>query len=138
LENPIIYHKTLAIISSNYESTGNGMKENVKKPFVKLSNENALQWDAVPYNILKEQGYGNHTHEYIFAFFPLFPTIWKISALSPVGILFLNFLMYVAGMLLLIRLFKKDFITTLLLLSLPCIVIFFIPYTEATFSCCLL
>jgi hypothetical protein len=62
--------------------------------------------------------------------------IWKISNLPPIGILFLNYMFFSISIIILLRVLtdsKKNIENVILSLSLPSIIIFFIPYTEATF-----
>jgi len=132
LQNEKIYFNTLGKISSNYVYLEDGMRGKEKKPYEKITNENVLNWDGVHYYSIKEDGYSIE-QEWKFAFFPLFSYIWKLSTLSPSKVIFLNFSMFMLGLLLLAFLFKQKWKNTLLLLSLPMFVVFLIPYTEATF-----
>ncbi|MBE9466780.1 MAG: hypothetical protein IMY72_00500 [Bacteroidetes bacterium] len=90
------------------------------------------------YSRIKNYGYNTEKSggDYIFAFFPFFPLIWKITNLPPIGILFLNYIFFSSSILILLKLFSepKSYARNVILsLSLPSIIIFLIPYTEATF-----
>ena len=137
LQNDVIYKKSLGQVSDNWQNT-NGEPEKVDKPYIKLTNTNYIQWDAAHYFLIKKHGYGvkEAGGDYIFAFFPLFPTIWRITHLPPIGILFLNYLFLSISMLILLKLFseRKDYLKNVIIsFSFPSIIIFFIPYTEATY-----
>ncbi len=137
-QQPVLYNVTLGLISKNYVRTGGDVKQE-KTPFIKLTDETALRWDAVHYNEIRANGYKNaaaNGHLYLFAFFPLFPKVWALTGLSPVGIVFFNFFLFALGFFLLYKLFQshaQGYVLPVLLLSLPFMVIFFIPYTEALF-----
>lgn len=115
-----------------------GERKKEAVPFHKPNNENTVQWDAKHYQLIKNYGYNIEKagSDFIFAFFPLFPFVWKLTNLPPIGILFFNFILFSIALLLLDRwLSNKNTKTTNFLLSfaLPSIIIFLIPYTEALF-----
>jgi hypothetical protein len=91
LQNPTIYNNSLGLVSNNWQNE-NGERKLVNKPYEKLTNERYIQWDGEHYNRMKNHGYNIEKAggDYIFAFFPLFPFIWKILNLPPIGIIFLN------------------------------------------------
>lgn len=136
-QNEFIYSHTLKKITQNYSRDDKG--ENISLnyiPYQKLDNKNYIRWDASHYYTIKQNFYNQEVSaDYIFAFFPLFPLIWRISHLPPIGILFLNFIFFSIGLLLILSFFpnNKKTINLLLYLSLPGFVIFLIPYTEALF-----
>lgn len=136
LQSPSVYHNSLGLISNNWTNE-NGERKQVNEPYIQLSDDNYVQWDGDHYEQIKNHGYDtvSSNGEYIYAFFPLFPLIWKISGLPSIGILFLNYLFFSISILLLLNLSeRKSFlINAILSLSLPGLVIFLIPYTEATF-----
>lgn len=137
LQNNAIYNRTLGIFAQNWENK-NGERKLVDKPFDKLTNHNYIRWDALHYHLIKESGYNikKAGGDYIFAFFPLFPAIWRISSLPPIGILFLNYIFFSVSILILLKLFsRKEFYKRdiFISLSLPSLIIFLIPYSEATF-----
>jgi len=137
LQNPTIYNNSLGLVSNNWQNE-NGERKLVHKPYEKLTNDRYIQWDGEHYNRIKNHGYNIEKAggDYIFAFFPLFPFIWKISNLPPIGIIFLNYLFFSVSIIILLKLLtdSKNYITNIIIsLSLPSIIIFLIPYTEATF-----
>ena len=110
----------------------------VKKPYSQVNSINIINWDAVHYKFIKENGYNvdKAGGDYIFAFFPLFPFIWRILNLPSLGIIFLNYIFFAISLIILLKLFtdkNKFFHYLLISLCLPSIIIFFIPYSEATF-----
>jgi len=131
MQNETIYFNTLGKISKNYFFMEDGNRGREKKVFETITDENTLHWDGEHFFAIKEKGY-SIKQEYRFAFFPLFPFIWKFSTLSPSKVIFLNFFMFMAGLLLLAYIFKQKLINILLVLSLPMCVVFLIPYSEAT------
>lgn len=117
----------------NYEFA-DGEISKIKKPFDKITNENLLHWDAVHYHKISETGYEKESL-YLYAFFPLFPLLWKATMLPPTGIIVLNYLLFLISVVLLWHHFSesKNYWILLLLLNLPFITPFVIPYTEALF-----
>lgn len=137
LQNRFVYSNTLGLISDNIQNV-DGKRTIVDKPYDRLTNENYIRWDGIHYKLLRDYGYDvkKAGSDYIFAFFPLFPIIWRLSVLPPVGVLFLNYFFLSISVLLLLRIFsdEKDYLkNALFTLVLPSIIIFFIPYSEATF-----
>jgi len=127
-----VYFNTLGKISSNYVYLGDGDRGMEKKPYEVITNDNVLNWDGEHYYSIKEKGYVAN-EDWRFAFFPLFPYIWKLTGLTPSYVMLLNFLMFVGGLLLLAFLFNQKWDKLILVLALPMMVVFLIPYTEATF-----
>jgi hypothetical protein len=131
-----IYSHSLGKISSNWENK-DGNRILAQTPYQKINNQSLIHWDAAHYQSIKDNGYdiSKAGGDYIFAFFPLFPMIWKLSLLSPTGIVFLNFLFFALSIMILLELFSpfvKKNVHLLLAFSLPSLAIFFIPYSEAT------
>jgi hypothetical protein len=129
LQGDTIFTKFL----ENYENTNNEIKK-VHKPYNKITNENLIQWDAVHYYEICKNGY-NNDRNYLYAFFPLFPLLWKITTLPATGIIALNYLMFAISLGILWKFLTKDkgFLIYFLLLNLPFIAPFIIPYTESLF-----
>lgn len=137
LQNDTIFDESLGRICNNWENI-NGERKLVDQPFTEVDNENYVRWDAVHYKLIKDNWYSVELAggEYIYAFFPLFPLIWKFSFLPPLGILFLNYSFFVIAILIFSNLLSstKSYINNILIAcSLPSLIVFFIPYTEATF-----
>jgi hypothetical protein len=137
LQNPSIYTNSLGLVSKNWQNE-NGERKLVDKPFEKLTNDNYIRWDGEHYYRISNYGYNIEKAggDYTFAFFPLFPFVWKITCLPPIGILFLNYIFFSISVLILLKTLSdsKNYINNVMLsLSLPSIIIFLIPYTEATY-----
>jgi len=137
LQNPKIYKNSLGLISNNWQND-NGERKLVERPYEKLTHDNYIQWDGKHYFRIKNSGYNIEKAggDYIFAFFPLFPLILKVINLPPIGILFVNYLFYSISILILLKLLSRSenyVINLIISLCLPSIIIFLIPYSEATF-----
>jgi hypothetical protein len=137
LQNNFVYQHTLGKVAKNWVNE-DGERRLKKVPYCQINNENVVHWDAVHYQLIKNSGFAVEKAggDYIFAFFPLFPAIWRISHLPPIGIIFLNFILFSIAILTLLKLLtsKEQRLNNLLVsLILPSVIIFFIPYTEATF-----
>jgi hypothetical protein len=138
------YNKTLGKISQNYERSGeweNYQVKKVSKPYISVTNENLLSWDAGIYNCIKERlyiledgCYGNVRA----AFFPLFPLLWKAAGASPIGISIINYLLFISSIALLVMFLSKlalpdKLITFAVLITLPSVISYQIPYSESLF-----
>ncbi len=144
LQNEFVYQNTLGKISSNYirlKVDGVTEIQQIKKPYVSISNGRLQNWDADIYYCIKEKLYvkdGGCYSEVKGAFFPLFPLIWKASHLNSIGISILNYLLLVVSLSVLVQLLykgsaKEKLLIYSLLLVLPSTVIYYIPYTESLF-----
>ena len=97
-------------------------------------NEKLLFWDAGYYHEIAEKGYlfiegrSNNT-----AFYMLFPIIWKLLGLSPMGIAFVNVLFFAAGFSIFTSIYKLNNAQKFMWLTIPSLYFCFIPYTEALF-----
>lgn len=136
-QNATFYNATLGKISQNWTNI-NGERKLIQTHYTTVTNSKLIRWDACHYHLIKEKGYDIQAAggDYIFAFFPLFPLVWKISHLPPLGMFFFNYSLFVFSIGLLLKLFshstnQKNNI--MLSLTFPSLVIFLIPYTEATF-----
>jgi hypothetical protein len=139
-QNESIYNKSLGLVSKNWVNE-NGERKLVQQPFSPLTNENIIHWDANHYNQIRQYGYDQEKcgGDKIFAFFPLFPYLWSISQLPPIGMIFLNYLLFSISILILLRSISptaNHLQYAALSLSMPSIIIYLIPYTEATFMFC--
>jgi hypothetical protein len=137
LEHQTFYEKTLGQYSDNWQNV-NGERSLGNVPYVQPENNRMVQWDARHYELIKDHGYDTEKAggDFIYAFFPLFPLIWKASLLPPMGVLFLNYLFFSISIFLLLTLFSSEKNVTrdaLLSSALPGLIIFLIPYTEATY-----
>lgn len=94
-----------------------------------LAKSNFLNWDAIHYFDIKNGNY----ESYRSAFFPLFPLVWKFSQLGIYGIVVLNGLLYLLCFRWLAKEFSFSTLESLLFLSIPSALFYFLPYTEALF-----
>ena len=81
------------------------------------------------YNTIRENQY----YTGMVAFFPLFPYLWKLSHLGPVGISLLNGLIYISALAWLSTIFNFTKRNLLLLASVPSLVFMFLPFSEPVF-----
>lgn len=137
MQDKAVYESTLSKFALNWNNI-NGEIKLVDQPYSRLSNNNFVNWDAKHYYQIKQNGYDVKSAggDYIYAFFPLFPLIWKLTALPPVAILVLNYFFYTLGVWLLLKIFSAEnnmLVNTILSFSIPGLVIFLIPYSEAIF-----
>jgi hypothetical protein len=103
----------------------------------KFTNENFIKWDTIWYERIMKSGYfWNPNEQSSVAFFPFFPFLWRFSHLSPIGVSVLNAFAFAGGATVFFRQFEFKTIEKFYLLSMPCLMFCFIPYTEACgFSC---
>jgi hypothetical protein len=137
LQNQTVYSYSLGLVADNWQKK-NGKRNLVHSPYERLTNENYINWDGTHYYRIKNKGYqtGKDGGDYIFAFFPLFPFIWSILNIPPIGVLFLNYGFFSIAIVLLLSVLSKpkDHVKNVIFsLSLPGTVIFLMPYTEATY-----
>ena len=103
------YHTTLGKISNNYQLTekmGIWNIEEVKTPFISITHENILQWDARIYHCIKEKGYDPTPgcyHNVRGAFFPLFPWFWACFGTPNWIICLVNYFVFAFSLCLLIQ-----------------------------------
>ncbi|MCE3260031.1 MAG: hypothetical protein K0S12_1672 [Bacteroidetes bacterium] len=98
-----------------------------------LKEINLLRFDAILYQDIKNNGY--HA-DWLCAFFPAFPYLWKILACTPVSIALLNGVLFILSISLLATIFKMNWKLQLLTLSIPSFIFMFVPYTESLFFVC--
>ena len=94
-----------------------------------ISNTTFLNWDAAHYYVVKNNGYDQINT----AFFPLFPFLWKLLHVTPIGIGIVNFGIYMLAAAALLNELKLSTLKSFLLLSVPSIYFMFLPYAEAIF-----
>ena len=128
LLNPLILHLFFVIILYAFLYNIGEIKQ--------LPNSNNLvNWDAGIYKSIKNAGYffNIETSKGNTGFYPLFPYLWKLFSLTPIGIAIFNLLIFLISFQLLIKAYKIPVDTTLLYLSIPSIIFFFLPYAESLF-----
>jgi hypothetical protein len=92
--------------------------------------KNLLHWDAEHYYWIRNNGYEG----FRVAFFPLLPYVWKLTNLGALGISILNgILFWIALFFLLKELGTKRWSETLLIITIPSFIFFYLPYTESLF-----
>lgn len=95
---------------------------------------NYLNWDVAFYKDIKEIGYvyaGSKASN--MAFFPLFPYVWKLIQSSALQIGVFNFVLFACSLALLIGKEKFETRYLLALISIPCFIFFYLPYSESLF-----
>lgn len=93
-----------------------------------------LQWDANWYHSIVTEGYSfQEKVQSNSGFFPGFPYLWKILHLSPLGISIINFLIFLVSFSWLASYLKATNLKALLILTLPSIFFFYVPYSESLF-----
>jgi hypothetical protein len=97
-----------------------------------LQEQNFLNWDAIHYQTIRDQGYSG----FLVAFFPLFPFVWKLSHLGAWGISIANALIYMLSFSWIVTEFGICRREQFLLQSLPSMIFMFIPFTESLFFFC--
>lgn len=131
-----VYKASLSRVADTYINV-RGNRTSHDAPYAEITNDNFIHWDARYYHIIKKAGYDSFSAggDYIYAFFPLYPTIWRITNLPNTAMLFFNYLLFAIGLFVLLKIFSSgSFLTnTIIALSVPGLAVFLIPYTEATF-----
>lgn len=94
-----------------------------------LAESMFLHWDAEHYYYIKEKGYEG----FRIAFFPLFPLLWKMTQLNVWGAAFMNALIFLISYFLMVKLLKLNLRETLLFISIPSFIFFYLPYSESVF-----
>ena len=91
--------------------------------------DNFLNWDAAHYYRIKDSGYKG----FEVAFFPLFPLVWKTSGLGTIPMALANVGLFLVSFYLLIRSLKPSLWETLIYVTIPSFIFFFLPYAESIF-----
>lgn len=142
-QNPKIYHNSLAKVSTNYVAIDvrNYNIIQLDTPYLKPTLDKFYRWDAWFYSSIKDNSYkeDNSGTEGRFAFFPLFPIVWKLTTLKINQIGFFNVLLAILGIVISVRLFignqnsKLELWTSNLIFILPTSISYFLPYSESLF-----
>ncbi|MFA6924132.1 MAG: hypothetical protein WC223_07735 [Bacteroidales bacterium] len=140
-QNPAIYNATLKKVTHTYvrDAVKKTNVWKVNKPFYYRDSQNTLRWDGGNYFDIRENYYNNGDWEY--AFFPLFPLVWKVLNIDITLIGLFNYLLFGFSVILFSIFFFKDvgmsltdkFCVFIISLLLPTIVVFYMPYAEALF-----
>lgn len=140
-QNPVIFQNTLAKITHTY-ARDTVVKSNVWKvesPYYYKNQKNQLSWDAGIYNDIRYRYYSDKDQTY--AFFPLFPMVWKFFNVVIDNITFFNYLLFCLAIVILSSLFlnteklsdTESIFVFLVTLTLPMVVVIYLPYAEAIF-----
>lgn len=139
LQNDRVYRHLSGIVKTydrQENEDGSWDCSRVEKPFVSPNEGNMLSWDAENYDRIRQTLYDpGHGWQGYFAFYPMFPLVWRWLQLSPMGMAMVNWLLYAVGLALLALLFGSTLPrwSWWLLLCAPMAVVFMIPYSEALF-----
>ena len=97
-----------------------------------ITPENFLYWDAEHYDFIRKYGY----QDFRVAFFPLFPLFWKLLPIDGIGISLVNALIFLTSFYFLITSYKVRSIESILYLTIPSFIFFYLPYSESLFFLC--
>lgn len=97
-----------------------------------ITAENFLYWDAEHYDFIRKYGY----QDFRVAFFPLFPLFWKLLPIDGIGIALVNALIFLTSFYFLITSYKVKSIESILYLTIPSFIFFYLPYSESLFFLC--
>jgi uncharacterized membrane protein YuzA (DUF378 family) len=140
LQKEKIYHPFSHIIK-NYVTINkeDGSKDYIREsvPFVKITNNKYIVQDGSHYYNIKQHFYKGNDEKINFsrAFFPLFPIVWYLTHFSPIQITIFNYLVFILGLIIIVKLFqdKVPRWSFFLVLCMPMMVIYLLPMTEAIF-----
>ncbi|MDQ3072628.1 MAG: hypothetical protein M3Q97_05135 [Bacteroidota bacterium] len=93
-----------------------------------------MGWDAMHYDDIRRNGYFFHPDfQSTVAFFPVFPYAWKVSGLDVYGISVFNAIVFFLSVFVFVKSLGGDKKIVLMVLALPSLFFFFLPYSEALF-----
>lgn len=144
-QNQTIYNATLGKIGFTYFRINNpdgSRKEIIKErgvAFQKITKEKLTHWDAIAYYNLSKDVHRKGSPDR-YAFFPMFPLLWKLLHIPLDYIIYFNILLFLIGFHFFLKIIREHIpksetnfsIVALLLICLPSLVAFSIPYAEAT------
>jgi hypothetical protein len=111
LQKEKIYHPFSHIIK-NYVTINkeDGSKDYIREsvPFVKITNNKYIVQDGSHYYNIKQHFYKGNDEKINFsrAFFPLFPIVWYLTHFSPIQITIFNYLVFILGLIIIVKLFQ--------------------------------
>ncbi|MBN1158508.1 MAG: hypothetical protein JXA61_03940 [Bacteroidales bacterium] len=139
LQNRFVYNSLASHVINNYYHENNTILRG-KVPYESYAESKMLHWDARLYLQIKENGYDTVSAggDYIFAFFPLFPIVWRITHMTPSMISIFNYVLFIFAVILIIRHFhsrKMDDhkLYAAAAICSPMLAVFLIPYSEGIF-----
>lgn len=135
------YHATAGrfLINCQWNQT-EGYKDLGNRSYASRADSNLTNWDAEYYNVIRKEGYHDTSlpgEKRLVPFFPLFPAVWKASFLPVSAIGFLNYALFLLGLVILgsclLNKLPNDRKVILLVacVLLPGSVVFQMPYSEA-------
>jgi hypothetical protein len=145
LQQRAVYNATLNKVGFTYFRVNNpdGTRKEIYKikdiPFEKISNSKLKNWDATIYWYISRNLYEKDSPDK-FAFFPMFPILWKLLGLSINQVIYFNLALFIIGYFFFYFILQKNSelsgkdknLIYLLLLGIPSLAVFAIPYAEAT------
>ena len=146
LQNTAIYNSTLDHFTLTYkfyyDKDGITHVDAVKNHYTKINKNNIINWDASHYKYIRDNYYNNDKGEQNYAFFPLFPLLWKILYINDFLIGLFNYFLFGISIIILSSLFLPKLILSqtdrlcvfILSLILPTTAIYYIPYAEALYT----
>lgn len=126
------FRKILPTYEVSFDENWSKSVEKSNKPFEKITSEKMTVWDGSHYDWIKNTNYSRIKD---FAYYPLFPYFWKATHLSTLGISLLNIFLFAIGMFVMFKIFsdKLTLKHLLILLCVPYLVIFMMPYSESLY-----
>lgn len=139
LQHERFYRPVSSVIKTYQQATDENGNKNLwleSVPFTEITPEKNIVWDAAHYNRIREHLYMSDVDRWSnYAFFPLFPLIWRATGLNGFQICLFNWLVFCLGMLFIYFIFKDKvkIWQYLLVLCIPMSVVYMMPYTESLF-----
>ncbi|MBN2481902.1 MAG: hypothetical protein JXB19_09190 [Bacteroidales bacterium] len=138
-QNSNIYNNLVACVIKNYYHENSTIVRG-KVPYETFEESKLLHWDAQLYLQIKENGYDTESAggDYIFAFFPLFPLVWRITQMTLPMIIIFNYILLIISIILIINHFNfqndgnRNLYAAVAICS-PMLAVFMIPYSEGLF-----
>jgi len=141
-QKPIIYNATLKKVTYTYsrDEVLPNVVWKVDEPFYYMDAKNSVRWDGSIYDEIRKDYYNAGDHKY--AFFPLFPLLWKVLHVNALFMGLLNYLLFGFSVILFSLFFFKNentstierFCVFVVALTLPPIVVYYLPYADALFT----
>lgn len=140
MQQPKIYNLLGGVVKTyDVKYTKQGKEINkTSQPYQTIQSDKLRVWDAYHYWVIKQYLYTGGPEDMFllsFAFFPLFPILWRLTGLNEIGISLMNWLLFALGLMLIYKIFKDKVPkwSFLLIFCVPFLVPFMIPYTEGLF-----
>lgn len=128
---PSFYNATIGLL---LHITGS---DNYGAPFTTPNFSNLIHWDSWHYHEIKQNMYEHSKNgdPFMLAFFPLWPLVWQGLHLSIEQTIIFNALLFFTGATILLKALKIEAnqYIRIMLLCVPTVVVFFMPYSESLF-----